>query len=424
MLGGFYMERVIAHSDLNNFYASVECLYRPELRNKPLVVGGDQEARHGIVLAKNQIAKAFGIKTGDVLWEAKRKCPDLVTVPANFDLYLKFSRLVRQIYEEYSDQVEPFGIDESWIDLTGSTTLFGSGQEIADKLRVRIYQELGVTVSVGVSFNKIFSKLGSDMKKPDATTVILKADFKQKVWPLPASELLYVGRATEKKLRNIGITTIGQLAKSEPSSLQNLLGVWGIMLYRFANGDDNSPVAKKGEEAYIKSVGNSTTTPRDLTTIEDVHAIFHMLSDSVAARLRGHGLKCTGVQISVRDKDLFSLERQAPLALPTYLSGEIAEKAIEIFKTKYKFTKPIRSLGVRGINLVPQNTAFQLDLFTDHNLRLKQEKMEKTVDEIRSRFGYHTIKKGVLLQDKTLTNIDAKTEHVIHPLGYVNGKIN
>ena len=417
------MERVILHSDLNNFYASVECLYHPQLRDKPVVVGGDEEARHGIVLAKNQIAKAYGIKTGDVLWEARRKCPGLVSVPANFELYLKFSKKVREIYADYTDLIEPFGIDENWLDVTGSLGLYGSGENIADAIRKRVYEELGVTVSVGVSFNKIFAKLGSDMKKPNATTIITKENYPSAIWQLPASDLLYVGRSTEKKLSAMCVHTIGDLARCDVNLLHKRLGVWGIMLHRFANGEDHSPVAKREAESCIKSVGNSTTAPRDLTTPEDVKAVFYMLAESVAARLRGYGLKCTGVQIYIRDKDLISCERQAKLAFPSCLTSEIAEKAMEIFTSKYHMSKALRSIGVRGIYLVPENEACQLDMFSDQQWREKLEKAERAVDEIRDRFGYFAIQKGILLKDRKLTGINPKDDHIIFPAGYLNGKV-
>jgi len=411
------MERVILHSDLNNFYASVECLYHPKLRDQPVVVGGDEEARHGIVLAKNQIAKAYGIKTGDVLWEARRKCPGLVAVPADFQLYLKFSRKVREIYADYTDLIEPFGIDENWLDVTGSLGLYGSGENIADAIRKRVYEELGVTVSVGVSFNKIFAKLGSDMKKPNATTIITKENYPSAIWQLPAADLLYVGRSTEKKLSAMGVHTIGDLARCDVNLLHKRLGVWGIMLHRFANGEDHSPVAKREAESCIKSVGNSITAPRDLTTLEDVKAVFYMLAESVAARLRGYGLKCTGVQIYIRDKDLISCERQAKLTFPSCLTSEIAEKAMEIFTSKYHMSKALRSIGVRGIRLVPENEAYQLDMFSDQQWREKSEKAERAVDEIRDRFGYFAIQRGILLKDKKLTGINPKDDHIIFPPG-------
>ena len=238
------MDRVILHSDLNNFYASVECLYNPELQGKPVAVCGSQSSRHGIVLAKNYVAKAMGIKTGEVIWQAKQKCPGLIVVPPNFSLYLKFSRLATEIYRDYTDLIEPFGIDESWLDISSSAGLFGSGEKIAHEIRNRIKEEMGVTVSIGVSFNKVFAKLGSDLKKPDAVTIINQANFRQKIWPLPAKELLYVGRATSKKLDRVGISTIGAIAAAPREFLVNLLGKWGEALWVFANGYDVSIVSR------------------------------------------------------------------------------------------------------------------------------------------------------------------------------------
>lgn len=417
------MERTILHSDLNNFYASVECLYQPKLRNKAVAVCGDPEARHGIVLAKNQVAKKFGVSTGEAIWQARQKCPDLVTVPADFQKYLKFSKLAKEIYSEYTDQTESFGIDESWLDVSGSTGLFGDGETIANDIRKRIYNELGITASVGVSFNKIFAKLGSDMKKPNATTVITSQNYRDTVWQLPASDLLYVGRATTSKLDRMCIRTIGDLANTNQEYLHRSLGKWGIVLHRFANGIDNSPVTANGDEGLIKSVGNSITAPRDLSTVDDVKAIVYMLADSVAARLRGHKLKCTGVQISIRDNALMSCERQAQLIIPTFISSEIADKAMDIFKTKYQMRSPLRSIGVRGIGLIPEKSMHQLTLFDDLEKRDKMESIEHTMDDIRRRFGHHTIQKGILLMDRALTGINPKDDHTIHPYNFFDGAI-
>lgn len=330
---------MILHVDLNNFYASVECLYNPDLQDKPIAVCGDIEARHGIVLAKNYPAKAFGIKTGEAIWQAKQKVPGLIVVPPDFRKYLRFSKLVRTIYANYTDQIEAFGIDEAWLDVSGSTRLFGNGEDIADKIRCRMKDEIGLTVSVGVSWNKIFAKLGSDMKKPDATTVINQSNYQKIVWPLPVGELLYVGRSTRQKLQNRAIYTIGDLAKRTPIDLRRILGVWGETLYVFANGLDSSAVRRSGEECVIKSIGNSTTTWRDLLNEEDVKMIVYVLSESIAARLREQALKCTGVAISVRDNELVSFERQGQLHQPTFISNDIADKAMDLFTKKLQLAK-------------------------------------------------------------------------------------
>ena len=285
------MERCILHCDMNNFYASVECLYRPEIRNKPVAVTGDVESRHGIVLAKNMIAKKMGVTTGEAIWQAKNKAPNLVCVPPDYSKYLRFSRLARNILYNYTDRVEAFGLDENWADITGSLGLFSSAYDIAEEIRQRVKDELGVTVSIGLSWNKIFAKLGSDYQKPDAITVITKDNYQDIVWPLPVSDLLYVGRATTRKLLSRGIVTIGDLANSDPLLLQMFLGKWGLTLSSFAKGLDESPVRHIDERAVIKSIGNSITAPRDLTNDLDARLLFICLAESVAARLRENMLK-------------------------------------------------------------------------------------------------------------------------------------
>jgi DNA polymerase-4 len=411
-------DRVILHSDLNNFYASVECFHRPEIRNKPVAVCGDPSLRHGIVLAKNYLAKATGIKTGEAIWQAKQKCPELVVLPPNYPLYLRFSRLARSIYNSYTDQVEPFGLDEAWLDVSGSCHLYGDGAQIADKIRERVKFEMGVTASVGVSYNKIFAKLGSDLKKPDATTIITGDNFKQIVWPLPAGDLLYVGRATKRKLARCGISTIGDIANTNPEKLKSSLGKWGEVLWLFANGSDNSPVTRMAEEALIKSVGNSITTSRDLENDEDVQMIFYVLSESVCARMREHGFKCRTAQINIRDNALFSFGLQGKLLKPTNLSADLAEKAMELFRANYSWSKPIRSIGVRGCDLIAADTQEQLSLFEDEARRAKQEKLEATVDILRRRFGHLSIQRALFLVDANLGTINPKEDHIIHPVAF------
>ena len=307
------MAKIFLHSDLNNFFASVECLYDPSLRDKPVAVCGNPEARHGIVLAKNMLAKKKGVKTGEALWQAKEKCRDIVFVKPHYDRYLKFSELAQEIYKEYTDLIYPYGIDEAWLDVTSSTGLFGSGEKMANEIRERIKYELGITVSVGVSYNKVFAKLGSDMKKPDATTVITKENFMKKVWPLPVSDLLFVGSSTKRKLNLYSIKTIGDLATCDTKLLLSLLGKNGIMLQNFANGHEYADDVPHLQEPPIRSIGNSTTTPRDLITDDDVRIVLYVLCESVAGRMRDHDFACRTVQIYIRNKDLRSCLRQGPL---------------------------------------------------------------------------------------------------------------
>lgn len=411
-------ERVILHSDLNNFYASVECLYHPEYRGKPLAVLGDPEARHGIVLAKNYEAKSHDVKTGDPMWMAKQKCPDIIFVPPHYDLYMKHSKLVREIYAEYTDKIEPYGLDECWLDVTGSSLLFGSGEDIANEIRSRVKSELGVSVSVGVSFNKIFAKLGSDMKKPDATTVIESERFKEIVWSLPVKELLYVGRATHNKLRRKGIFTIGNLADADPENLRFWLGKMGIVLWQFANGFDTSPVSNIGAKSMIKTVGNSTTAPRDLISDEDIKITLMVLSESVSARLREYGFICRTVQIGIRDNELNWIERQGKLVIPNRTAKSIFELAFSLFK-KHTNGKPIRSLSVRACDLEPVDF-IQLSLLPDVAKLQKQEELELAMDNLRNRFGHFSVQKGLMLTDKELSGLDPKNDHIIHPMSFFN----
>lgn len=411
------MERVILHSDLNSFYASVECMKNPEIRDKPVAVGGSVEQRHGIILTKNLVAKGYGVKTGEAIWQAKQKCPGLIVVRPDYKTYLYFSSEARRIYSSYTDLIEAFGIDECWLDVTESCKLFGNGEHIANEIRRRMKEELGITSSIGVSYNKIFAKLGSDMKKPDATTVITQKDFKQKVWPLPVSDLLYVGRSTAKKLINIGIYTIGDLANLNLSFLKKLLGKWGETLWIFANGLDTVSVMKTDQHSTIKGIGNSMTTPRDLVNNEDVKLLLYVLSESVSERLRRHNFKGSTIELYIRDKELNSIDRQSKLNFSSCVTSDIADKAFEIFLDNWKWEKPIRSIGVRATDLVTADTYVQLSLFYDEKQKLKEEQLEYSIDEIRKRFGHYSVQRALLLKDKAL-NANPIEENVIFPVSY------
>lgn len=427
------MNRTILHSDCNCFYASVELLHHPELRGKPVAVGGDPEARHGIVLTADYTAKRRGVKTGMALWQARQVCPDIIFLPPRMDLYLRFSRMAQEIYAEYTDKREPYGIDESWLDVTDSVSLKGDGYHIAQEISSRMKKELGITVSVGVSFNKIFAKLGSDYKKPDAITTMNKDEYRDKAWPLPVSDLLYVGSATNNKMRGIGIRTIGDLARTEESLLVRKLGKMGSILWAFANGYDESPVKIENTSAPIKSVGNSTTTPKDMETDEDVKIVLYILAESVAARLRENGFRCRTVEISIRDKDLLHFSKQVKLQNASNITREIAEAGYKLYKESYRmpadehelknsrpefYQKPLRSIGIRGTDLVTDYFWEQLDMFMDPQAREKQMKVDAAVDNIRKRFGFYSIQRGLMYQDRILSACDAKSDHTVHPHGY------
>ena len=412
--------RSILHVDCNNFYASVECLYRPEIRGKPVAVAGDPEARHGIILAKNMIAKKLGVTTGEAIWEAKLKAPGLVLVPPDYAKYLRFSRMARAIYGEYTDQVESFGLDECWLDLTGSLPMFGKDPiTIANEIRQRVKEQLGITVSVGVSFNKIFAKLGSDLKKPDATTVIPYDSFREIVWPLPVGDLLYVGPATQRKLALVAVNTIGDLARFDRELLRWKLGKWGEILHDFANGRDAAPVRCIGEAEQIKSVGNGITCHRDLTTDQDVLLVFQVLAESVAARLRDLDLNAKGVQIFLRDNNLVSCTRQKQMKLAVCSSSPLIETAMELFRSYWRWQRPLRGLGLSAINLVVGHNDLQLSLFDNSAGRiLQQEQLEKSIDWIRWRYGHDAILRASSLLDRQLTGFNPKENHTIHPYSY------
>lgn len=394
--------RTILHADLNNCFASIESISHPEYREIPFAVGGDEELRHGIILAKNEIAKKFGIKTGEPLLSARQKCPQLKVVKPNYELYDEYCTKVRKLYCEYTDCVEPFGMDESWLDVTGSALLFGDGVKIAEELRKRVKKEFDLTISVGVSFNKVFAKLGSDYKKPDAVTVISHENFREIVWELPVEEMLYVGRSTKAKLNRVGIRTIGELAAVSEDYLRTIFGKNGTMLYLFANGLENSPVKKFDERDVIKSIGHSTTTPRDMRNAGDVNVVFNLLAEQVCRRLRAHSLKCNVVQIYLRDVNLFGFERQVRLPYPTDISGEVCNAAMNLLRKNYNFTVPLRSVGIRAAALSGADDPFQLSFFVDAGKMQKLRKIEQTKDSINNRFGRHSIQRAVLLTDKTL----------------------
>lgn len=419
-------ERVILHCDMNCFYVSCEMAYHPELQGKAIAVCGDPERRSGIVLTASYPAKRMGVKTGMPLWEAQQHCRDIIFVPAHYDLYTRFSGYTREIFLRFTDQVEPFGLDEAWLDCTASRTLFGNGEEIAKKISDTIKDELGITCSIGVSWNKILAKLGSDYKKPDAITVINKDNFQKIVFPLPASDLLYVGRKTAAKLDNYAIHTIGDLAQTNPKFLQEKLGKIGLMLWRFANGMDTSAVAKyeyKDVVAPIKSIGNSWTTPRDLLTDGDVWIVLYLLSESVAARLRENHFRCRGVEVSLRDSSLFSFERQCKLSQPTMQEKDIAEAAFQLYKKNYRWSEHLRSVGVRAIDLRPDTEPSQISFDFSAEKQEEMERLESVIDSVRNRFGYYSVQRGVMYCDRALSHCDAKGNHTIHPHGFLQGRI-
>lgn len=392
-------DRVILHCDLNNFFASVSLLSNPTLYDLPVAVCGSVEARHGIVLAKNEIAKKQGVKTAEAIWEAKRKCPDLVTLSPDYKKYHEYSVKAREIYARYTDLIEPFGIDECWLDVTGSTMLFGSGEQIADKIRREIKRELGITISVGVSFNKVFAKLGSDMKKPDAITVISRENFKEKVWPLPVSDLLFVGKRTCEKLNQSGIFTVGDVTKCDDNMLTRLLGKAGVQLKCYAQGNDESHVVPPSDDDVPKSIGRTITPPKDITTRDEVWKIYISIAEEISEILHSKNLYAATIQVHTRDTNLKVKEHSHTLSSPLNASILLAREAIKIFEESYNWGLPLRSVGFRVTNLKGDNVAVQTDLFGEQNLDEKQEIIENSILKVRKKFGFDSLKRGTVCDD-------------------------
>lgn len=428
------MERIIIHADLNNFYASVERKLCPSLVGKPIAVCGNREERRGIVLAKSEEAKRCGVKTGDTVWQAQRKCPDIVVVPPRFDEYMKYSRLVKSVYARYTDLIESYGIDECWLDISRSTLMFPAfdrkytevnGERyytdeylrfLGDTIRCAVKEELGVTVSCGVSFNKAFAKLGSDLKKPDGTSVISKLNYKSVVNGLPVEDLLFVGRATKQKLTAMGLTTIGKLASADDGAIYDALGKFGETLLRYARGGDEDEVKHMDDKREYKSIGNSCTYPEDVTGLPRVERLLYVLSESVAARLResGQGLADT-VHLWVRFSDLsgFSVQKKVR---HTALCGEIAAHAFELFKTNVKPPFKVRAMGVTVSGF--DNGVSQVTLDEACGNYKKLEAVEKCVDEIRKKHGYDKLQRGVVSEEPSQMRNDIKNSHLIKPANF------
>ena len=410
------MQRAILHVDLNNFYASVEIKLNPLLHGKDVAVTGSVENRHGIVLAKSESAKKLGVKTGMTIREALKLCPNLITVEAKHDKYLAYSALVKNIYRRYTNFIEPFGIDECWLDVTSSIKMFGSARKIAEEIRESVKKELGLTVSIGVSFNKVFAKLGSDYKKPDAVTIIDEENYKKIVWELPIDNLLFVGRSTALKLNKINVKTIGDLAILDRDFVVNKFGKWGRTLHEFALGQDNSLVNKDEEGDEIKSVGNSITSYRDLVCDDDVKIVFRILSESVSSRVINSNMgNAKTLAIFVRDSELNSITRQATLPYPTALPEDFEHLAFNLFKKFYPSNFMIRTLGV-SVSGFTKNSE-QITIFDGG--REKFNKLNDAIGQIKDKYGNKSMVKGIVLKDKKLLKEDPEEEHVVHPIGHV-----
>ena len=395
------MDRVILHSDINACYANIELLFAPELRGRPMAVGGDAERRHGIILSKTEEAKRAGVRTGMALWEARRACPELVVLPPRFDRYIHFTREVQKIYAGYTDRREPFGLDESWLDLTGCVAV-RDGESAAQEIRRRVKRELGLTVSVGVSWNKVFAKLGSDYKKPDAVTVISRENYKELVWPMPAEELLFVGRATSRRLRELGIATIGDLAKADGELLRLRLGKPGLDLHESAAGRENSPVRRAGESPPPKSVGNGTTPPRDMRSRADALPVLTSLAEGVGRRLRSFGLLAGNITLELRSDALEWRSHGVQLPHPTDCDMEILAAALELLDESHRWPNALRSVAIRAGELCQATLPEQMDVFTDYAGRDAQRRLDGAIDRLRARFGRESVLRGAVFADRAM----------------------
>lgn len=411
-------EKIVLHCDINHCYAQIEEMRHPELREVAMAVGGDEMSRHGIILAKNDIARTFHIKTGESLRDAYQKCPHLTIVPPDFPTYLYYSEKVKEIYRQYSDQIEEFGIDEAWIDVTNSTSLFGDGMEIARQIQKKVIKEVGLTISIGVSFNKIFAKLGSDLVKPNGIVRIGKDNFKEIAWPLEIRELFYVGRATKEKLYQLGIYTIGELACSNRLFIREQLGKMGELVWWFANGENVSEVALSSQRNEVKSVGNSITTAKNMEGLEDAKMVLYVLAESVASRLKRKKLKGKVISVSYRTSELHSFSNQQKIEQATNISGEILDIAFHLLKKHYQFHHPLRSIGISVSHLNKDHGYSQIHLFQSEEIREKNEKLDNIMQEIRDKYGFSKIKRCCLETNQGLTSFNPEKEHVIHPTGY------
>lgn len=403
-MGRKMKERVILYSDLNNFFASVETALHPEYKGKPLIVCGDPEKRLGVVFAKNEEAKSYGIRTAETVYSALKKCPHALRVPTHFSEYNRYSKAVREIYARYTDVIESLSIDECALDVTASVKLFGGGEKIAEEIRAAVKNELGVTVSIGVSFNKIYAKLASELKKPDAVTVITPENYKQKVYPLPVSALLYVGKSTEETLYKHGIRTIGELADADLMLLTRLFGRRGEILKINASGRNDEKVRMEAEA--IKSIGNSMTLPYDVSDFEQIKRIFYVLAESVTSRLRESGEgKCDTVHITVKDEFLREITRQKKIS-PTALCEDVARAACEIYGENFSREHKAHMLGLAVSGFDRNVEQLALDTSGEREKYEKNLRAQDAVAAIRKKYGYDKVQRGIILEDSGLLNVD------------------
>ena len=414
-------DRIIFHIDINHCYAQIEVMLHPELRNVPMAVGGHEEKRQGIILAKNDLAKSAGVQTGESLREAREKDPDLLIIPPHYEDYMYYTGKVKEIYREYSDQVESFGLDEAWIDYTSSRNLFGDPEEVCTRIMERVNEEIGLKVSAGISWNKVFAKLGSDQKKQGSPFFITRENYRQTVWPLPVEDLLYVGTATSIKLKTRAIRTIGELAEYPEYHLRKAMGMAGTMIHAFANGEDTSPVSDVLHVARPKSIGNSITMIHDVYSLEELKPVCYVLCEAVASRMREQGCEGSTVHVSMRSASLDWVGWERKMSQKTDVSEDIFNTAMSL-ASQYNFSLPLRAFGVSVSQMHPSGGARQLSLFWDSRRYERARRTDLAMDEIRSRYGFYAVRRACTLLDRPMTEINVKEDHTVHPVGYFQGR--
>jgi DNA polymerase IV len=411
-------EKIILHCDLNNFFATATLIDKPEYSGKPVAIAGDVSKRHGIILAKNMPAKLQGVKTAEPIWQAMQKCPELVTLRPEYQRYIEYSETVRKIYDRFTGNIEPFGIDECWLDISKVTSNENYGKEIAYEIKETIKRETSLTVSVGVSFSKTFAKLGSDYKKPDAVTVISKQNYRCFVWPMPVRALLCVGRKTEQRLLSISITTIGDLANASDHILIKLLGKNGLMLKDFANGRDSSFVKPVDHAFDFKGMGNSMTTTHDLTTHSEVFSSFLLISEMIAKRMMDKKVCAYCLAIHLKDSELQSVTRQKKLESPIFISDEITEICMKLYMANWDISeRHIRAIGIRVTDFTHITGKYQRSFFDSPNTK-KKANLEFAKKNILDKYGKGAIKRAAFMIDETPKAKGYKEQHTVHPLSF------
>lgn len=380
-------ERVIFHCDANSFYASVEEAHNPDLKGKPVAVSGNPKTRTGIILTKNETAKKFGVLTGEAIWQAKSKCPNLICVPPHHKLYEEYSQQLRQIYEKYTDRVESFGIDECWLDVTETLKFFGDKQTLADQIRAEVKESLNITISVGVSFGKLFAKLGSDLKKPDATTIITRENYKQIIYPLPVNSIIGIGKRLKERFDKLGVVQLGDITLLPDSILKKKFGIIGLDLKQKLCGNDQDQVKKFDDHTPAKSVGNGTTTITDIYSRAEILSVVSALCDEISTRLRRSNFNAQGLSVTLKTADFKYFNQTLHLDFCTNSLCDLITFSMKILDSFWQYNLPVRAIRICAYNLSSAQT-IQLNMFSNTQ---KKDSLNAGLDKVRQKYGYYSI---------------------------------